>query len=118
MSKDSAILLQNLDCNCNNCKFMERDFATLCHAQKDNRDYYAWSYRKRRANMWSRAKQALAAGNQKRHDDILKLRTELRLDTSYKSGLYFGVCRKFEKPISFIPNIFQFETQRCFENRK
>jgi len=26
MNKDSRVLLQKLDCNCNDCKFMVRDF--------------------------------------------------------------------------------------------
>lgn len=29
MDKESTYLLQLIDCNCNDCKFMVRDFATL-----------------------------------------------------------------------------------------
>ena len=28
MDKESIIALQRIDCNCNNCGFMERDFCT------------------------------------------------------------------------------------------
>lgn len=97
---------------------MVRDLEMLNEAKKKNLDYYACIYRFRRSAMWNKAKTALEQGNKKRHDDIIKLRTELRLDTTYKSGLLYGNCRKFEKPVTFIPDTFQFETQKCFENRK
>ena len=38
--------------------------------------------------------------------------------TGLMDRLTFGVCRKFEKPVSFIPETCQLETQTCFEHRK
>jgi hypothetical protein len=32
--------------------------------------------------------------------------------------LNFGNCSKLNKPVSFIPNTCQIETQKCFEHRK
>lgn len=31
--------------------------------------------------------------------------------------LNYGNCKKYDKPVSFIPNICQLETQHCFEHR-
>lgn len=38
--------------------------------------------------------------------------------TGLMDGLQFGNCSKFNKPVSFIPNTCQSDTQGCFENRK
>lgn len=32
--------------------------------------------------------------------------------------IHYGDCTKFNKPVSFIPNICQLETQECFEHRR
>lgn len=32
--------------------------------------------------------------------------------------LNYGDCEKFNKPVTFIPNILQVETQNCFMHRK
>lgn len=32
--------------------------------------------------------------------------------------LNFGHCSKLDKPVNFIPNVCQIETQHCFEHRK
>lgn len=33
-------------------------------------------------------------------------------------NLQFGTCTKFNKPVNFIPNVCQIETQNCFTHRK
>ncbi len=32
--------------------------------------------------------------------------------------IHYGYCDKFKKPVSFIPNVCQVETQECFVHRK
>mgnify|MGYP001562752296 CR=1 FL=1 len=76
MDKESIYELQKIDCNCNNCKFMERDFEKYKKHQK--------SYE----------------------------------GTGLMDRLAFGNCSKFNKPVSFIPEICQIETQQCFEHRR
>jgi hypothetical protein len=38
--------------------------------------------------------------------------------TGLMDDLQFGDCSKFNKPVSFIPNVCQLETQDCFQHRK
>ena len=76
MDKESRYELQIIDCNCNDCKFMIRDFEKL--------ELHKKSYE----------------------------------GTGLMDRLTFGVCRKFEKPVSFIPETCQLETQTCFKHRK
>lgn len=68
--------------------------------------------------MWNAALAAKQQGKISRHKDLLKRRARISLDTSYKSGLSYGICTKFNKPVSFIANTCQVETQDCFVHRK
>lgn len=38
--------------------------------------------------------------------------------TGLMDNLQFGDCQKFKKSVSFIPNVCQLETQKCFINRR
>lgn len=76
MDKESAYLLQLIDCNCNVCRYMVRDNKKL----ETHRNSYQ--------------------------------------GTGLMDDLQFGDCSKFSKPVSFIPNTCQLETQNCFEHRK
>jgi len=38
--------------------------------------------------------------------------------TGITDKLNFGMCTKFNKSVTFIPNTCQLETQNCFEHRK
>ncbi len=38
--------------------------------------------------------------------------------TGLMDRLAFGQCDKFNKPVSFIPETCQLETQECFEHRR
>lgn len=76
MDKESKYLLQLIDCNCNDCKFMVRDFDKL---EKHKATYEGKGFTDR---------------------------------------LAFGNCIKLKKPVSFIPETCQLETQKCFEHRR
>lgn len=77
LDKESIIERQKIDCNCNDCKFMVRDFET--------REKYKHLYK----------------GNE---------------NSSFR--INYGNCSKLKKPVSFIPNVCQIETQECFEHRR
>lgn len=81
MNKESIKDLQNIDCNCNDCKFMERDFNTY-----------------------------------KTFDKLYT--NSVGQVTSPSHRINYGNCTKLNKPVSFIPNTCQLETQQCFEHRK
>ena len=71
-----SLELQNIDCNCNNCKHMVRDIEKY----KSYNELHG--YEKNAAHR-----------------------------------VQYGQCGKFDKPVSFIPNTCQIDTQQCFENR-
>ena len=79
MDKESLYQLQKIDCNCNDCGFMVRDFETkkFWDSKEINKDQKNASHR-----------------------------------------INYGNCSKLNKPVSFIPNTCQVETQNCFVHRK
>jgi hypothetical protein len=81
MEKESIIALQKIDCNCNDCKHMVRDFEKY-----------------------------------KSFDELYKNNNGQVTNPSHR--IHYGECQKLNKPVSFIPNVCQLETQGCFEHRK
>lgn len=77
LNRESLIELQKIDCNCNDCIFMERDV-------------------KKRQSF-----------------DHLH---EGQINASHR--INYGNCLKFNKPVNFIPNTCQLETQQCFTHRR
>lgn len=76
-----SIELELIDCNCNDCKFMVRDFEKY-----------------------------------KSFDHLYTNTIGQVTSPSYR--INYGHCKKFDKPVSFIPKHCQIETQKCFEHRR
>ena len=98
MTKESIIELQKIDCNCNDCVFMVRDLEKFKSSKQ-------WHY-----------------DLQLKYFNLIKEKTKdekMRFEFNSKSvSINYGNCTKFNKPVSFIPNVFQLETQQCFKHRK
>lgn len=89
MNKESLYELQKIDCNCNDCKFMLRDIEKFKKIKKQTIERQKKEHK----------------GNK---------------PFQFKGGAMvgYGNCTKFNKEVSFIPNVCQIETQNCFEHRK
>lgn len=129
MDRESTIALQKIDCNCNDCKFFVRDASALNASKQLHRDMDTMSIRGRRRYFWEEAHRELKASiasndpavkerKLRKYEGLLKERANVSIDTSYKTGLVFGNCAKFNKPIATVPNACQPDTQECFEHRR
>lgn len=98
MDKESILELQKIDCNCNDCKFMIRDLEKY----KRSKDFQ----QKMQLDYFNLIKE-------KTEDDKMTFQFD-----SSKAAIHYGNCSKLHKPVSFIPNICQLETQECFEHRR
>ncbi len=98
MDLESRIELQKIDCNCNDCKYMVRDLEKFKKSKQ-------WHY-DLQLNYFNLIKE-------KTKDETMRF----EFDSSVAS-IQYGNCSKFNKPVSFIPNICQLETQECFEHRR
>jgi len=89
--------LQDIDCNCNDCTFMRRDLdkykASKQWHEKLQKEYFETMTEK------------LGIKNKQFQFE----------NTAY---VHFGFCLRFNKEVSFIPNVCQIENQKCFINRK
>lgn len=102
-----SIELQLIDCNCNDCYFMQRDFAAYQEKlDRHNADrLYKWEVQKKRL-LASGAKESIQEAN----------KMKFQKDSKINEG--FGLCTKFNKNVTFIPATCQIHTQKCFEHRK
>lgn len=119
LDNESIKLLQKIDCNCSDCKFMARDSVKF---NASTELHYKWQLddfnrRKDRLNNLVDKKyrdQELVAGYQLEQEYN---KMKFQFDRN-ESKLNFGDCTKFSKPVSFIPGVCQLDTQGCFEHRK
>jgi len=94
-----SIELQKIDCNCNDCKFMVRDF--------DKKKY------------WESKNELLQIKEFERNKAKGHIRNNAKFQFDKKTNkLQYGKCSKFNKDVVFIPNHCQIETQQCFVHRK
>ena len=93
--------LEEIDCNCNNCIFMNRDLI--------KRKQSIELHKKWQLNYFNLTKSKAS------DIDAKKMRFEFN---SSEACIHFGNCVRLNKQVSFIPNVCQLETQLCFENRR
>lgn len=119
MEKDSIIELQKIDCNCNDCKFLERDIERF---KKSLDDHYRWQldyFNTVKRNLYKKADYWKRRGFIEKCDDIEQEADNLKFQFNKKEALInYGECLKFNKDVSFIPNVLQIDTQECFEHRR
>ena len=97
MNKESTYLLQKIDCNCNNCGYLERDIE---------------KYKK-----WADWHSTIELKEFERKKKLGHVRPNAQFQFDKSGLLYYGYCKKLKKDISFIPDICQLETQDCFKHR-
>ena len=119
MDKDSIIELQKLDCNCNDCGFLQRDLERF---QKSLNDHHRWQldyFNSVKANLYKKAKYWRLKGFIDKCDDLEVEADKLKFQFDKKEALInYGECLKYNKSITFIPNTIQLHTQECFKHRR
>lgn len=120
MDANSAYLLQKIDCNCNNCYFMDRDMEKFKLSLKFNEEL--------QLNQFNRSVERLRGiadeFKTKKYDlekwDLLHQEADkLKFQFNRKSiSIQYGKCRLLNKDVEFIPTLCQPETQECFLHRK
>lgn len=130
MDKESIIELQKIDCNCNDCIYLVRDFDRF---KKSVEDHHRWQLD--HFNKINEKKLEAAADWERkanipflefRKDEFLHKAQVLRNEVKNSRfqfnksvcSINYGQCNKFNKPVSFLPNTIQLDTQTCFEHRR
>jgi hypothetical protein len=114
LDKEGIYLLQRIDCNCNNCGYMRRDLATYKVWEDWHRAREFEDFEKRKAKAITDAEAIEDEGSRKA---LLYKANKMRFHFEKIKLINYGYCTKFDKPVTFLPNICQIETQRCFVHR-
>ncbi len=122
MDKQSLILLQTIDCNCNECKFMQRDLVKFKFWEEYRRGVQLEEFEKKKTKAIEDAKENIELA--KNDDDkracmgLLRVAEKMKFQFSRDGMISYGDCTKFNKQVSFLPEVCQIETQQCFEHRR
>ena len=118
LDKESKYLLQLIDCNCNDCKHMVRDFDKWKESKERHHKWQLDYFNTIRDNLIKKSNEWRKRGELNKADQILKEANRMKFSFSEDFHINYGNCTKLNKPVSFIPETCQIETQNCFEHRK
>ena len=123
MEIESIIELQKLDCNCNDCVYQVRNNdrfkVSLEQHKKWQLDYFNTLKNNllKKADWWQNKNNIKY--NFEKGETLKKEASKMRFQFDKKEAtINYGKCDKFNKKISWIPNILQLHTQECFIHRK
>jgi hypothetical protein len=71
-----------------------------------------------RDNLIKKSNEWRKKGESAKADQIQKEANKMQFAFTENFHINYGNCTKFNKPVSFIPDTCQIETQNCFEHRK
>lgn len=117
MTPESIFELQLIDCNCNDCKFMERDLEKY---KKSSEFHYKlqlddFEREKKRLNDITNQWYRIGGLEEGFANEIVLNRMKFQFN---KPPINYGYCSKLNKSVTFIPKICQPDTQQCFIHRK
>lgn len=118
LHKDYNYELQKIDCNCNDCLFLERDFDKYKAVVEQDKVDQLWLFGVNKDIAIRKAKKKMERDKEKGQ---IALAAALAKTHSYQGTTNpdaYGRCKKFDKPISFHPGTCQLHTQQCFAHRK
>lgn len=118
MDKDSIILLQKIDCNCNDCKFMVRDLWKYQRSEAIHKVWQLDSFITIRQKLLNKGRYWIKKGDLEKGNLLLKEAAEMKFQYENTSYIHYGYCEKKDVDVTFIPNTCQLDTQTCFEHRR
>lgn len=119
MTKESIVALQKVDCNCNDCGFMVRDFERFNVSVKQHHEWQLDLFTTNKAKLLEKAQEWEKKGDTDKGTALREEAAKMNFvfDKS-ECHIQFGNCTQFNTPVSFIPGVLQLETQGCFVHRK
>lgn len=115
MDAESIYELQKIDCNCNNCNHLVRDIPKYEKWSEWKRDMFYKEFRKAKAKAIWEARKVLDPQSRK---GMLRVAMKMKFQFDKRWLLNYGDCAKLSKPVCFIPDTCQMDTQKCFQHRR
>ena len=117
----SMIGIQEIDCNCNNCKHLSRDFDRRKVSVATHFKWQLDEFFRLRIRLLNRSLGELERNpsdkNKRKYKQVCKQVSAMKWQFQDDCAIHYGVCGKLNKDVSFIPNTCQLETQKCFDLR-
>jgi len=118
----NCIELELIDCNCNNCIFMNRDIDKykkweIWHRSQAEKQYYQ-DKGKAICEAWSLFDKSESEIDERHAKGMLRVAMKMKFQFDKSCLIQYGKCEKLNKSISFLPNTCQIETQNCFKHRR
>jgi hypothetical protein len=120
MDKESIIELQKIDCNCNDCVFIQRDIEKFKASQELHHKWQLDYFNLFKQKLIDKAKWYKDTYyDLEMWDKLLTESDKMKFQFNSKTAMInYGNCTKLNKQVSFIPNNCQLETQSCFKHRR
>lgn len=125
LEKESLVLLQNVDCNCNDCIFMVRDVDKFKVAQARRREIMLEHFNavnaKEIENLIDRETRRKEKDPAKLAQAIKAIEGRMFVYGAPHPQINYGNCTNPESgrdAINFLPTTFSGDTQQCFKNRR
>ena len=119
MDRESIIELQKIDCNCNDCKFMVRDVEKFKESLEKHNKWQLDYFNSIKNNLIAKANYWKSKGEYTKRDLLMEEAGKMKFQFDKSTAMInFGQCSEFDKPVTFIPNVCQLDTQQCFEHRR
>lgn len=123
MDRDSIIELQKLDSNCNDCKFLLRNTERFKESINQHHKWQLDYFNTIKQNLLDKADEyadkTKPKYDLKKAENLRREANKLKFQFSKKGcSINYGKCSKFDKDVSFIPNVLQLDTQGCFKHRR
>ncbi len=117
-----CIELDLIDCNCNNCIFMERDLEKYKKWKDWSKSLELIEFNRDKKKRIEEANSVIGLSNDDQDlrsgKGMLRVAKKMSFQFEKKYLLQYGKCKKFKKDISFHPDHCQIETQECFTHRR
>ncbi len=127
MNTESLLLLQKLDCNCNDCVFMNRDIKLTNSwiGYRSHIQYIEFLKERRRLLklagelIWPSPRHPKPTEATIREGKLFEYRArKMKFQFNREGVIGYGNCAKLNKQVSFLPDTCQVDTQECFKHRR
>ncbi len=111
-----------IDFNCSDCIFMSRDMDRYqkshdWHKRMGEVEFYQQKG-KAILEAWDVINKATDDNELRNGKGLLRVSMKMKWQFEKKFLLNYGNCTKFNKPVSFMANTCQIDTQECFKHRR
>lgn len=114
-----SIDFQKIDCNCNDCVFMQRDMVKFQQSLELHKKWEEDHFENEREKLIDKSIKYAYQDEPNKANQVFKEASKMKFIFNKSSAIInYGHCQKLNKDVSFVPNTCQIDTQECFKHRR